>query len=111
MPDVLSAFGEFRWGDNSALEQWLLAHDLRHIAYSRHFKLPYGTLRGPVDGDWMLRHQLHHMALAKVSKDSQADLAALGLPDLWRTQQELTEWQLPHSLMHQQIEGVIAHGG
>lgn len=104
-------YGEFRLDDDVALGRWLFAHDLRHASYSKRFKLPYGTLRGPVNGDWMLRHQLAHMALAKVTKDKQANLAALALPDKWRTDQELSDWYLAHSLLHQQIEGVIAHGG
>lgn len=110
MPDILSAFANFRLDDQVALERWLLAHDLRHDAYNERLKLPGVTLRGPVTGDWMLRHQLQHMALAKVVKDKQANLAALSLPGKWRNDQELAEWHLAHDLMHQQIEGVMAHG-
>lgn len=110
MPDVLSAFADFRLDDEAALERWLLEHSLRHTAYNKRFKLLGEILRGPVDANWMLRHQLQHIALAKAAKDRQANVAALALPGKWRTDQELATWRLPHEQMHQQIEGVMAHG-
>lgn len=110
MPDILTALGEFRLDDEVALEHWLFAHDLRHIAYSKRFRLPGGTLRGPVNGDWMLRHSLQHAALAKAAGDKRANPATLAIPGKWRTDQELADWHLPHRQMHQQIEGVMAHG-
>lgn len=99
------AFGEFALGDAMALAAFLDAHNRRHMQYARVFKLPGGSLEGPVNGDWMQRHWARHVALAKAAKTTAAT-AVLALPGVWRTAAELADWQSFHNRLHSHLDRV-----
>jgi hypothetical protein len=112
MPAV-SLYGDFKLNDKLGLAMFLQAHDLQHKQYAKRLKLPGGDLSGPVNGDWMYAHTMRHVALATQTqhKLESADTKVLGLPDYWRTEQELGDWLDLHNRLHTHIDKVLGIAG
>lgn len=104
---AITVLGDFRLGDEAALQDFLDAHNRAHMQYARQLQLPGGDLSGPVNADWHLRHTARHVTLAIQSNHqlASADTKVLATP--WITDQQLGDWQGLHNRLHQYTDKML----
>ena len=100
---VVTPFGDLHLGDAVGLQRRIDNHDRRHRAEVQRLQGPTGgTLLGPIDADWFLRHGSRHVSLATYQRlQLGSSTAALYLPRLWQTEEQLQVWHQLHNRIHQ----------
>jgi len=94
---IVTPFGELKYGDSKALQEWFDAHARRHSAVAQKARVPGQQSFGTLDGDWFHRHWASHETNSRALKIS-SPTSAIGQG--WLTGQDFDHWHRIHNLIH-----------
>lgn len=113
---MMTLFGDLKWQDDDALQEWLAAHDLKHQALAQALgragvQAPAFLLSAHMDDSWIITHWTQHNLLSlQFAPDS--DSATYDLQnDPMADEDSFYQWHNIHDLIHQRLDQALGITG
>lgn len=113
---IITSFGDLKWGDERALQQFLAAHDLKHQALAqavgrRGVTVPVFMLSSEIDDAWVQTHWQQHVTLSQqIVQNADTSTYSL-LTNPMSDEDTFYDWNDIHDLIHQQLDQALGISG
>lgn len=113
---MFTAFGDLKYGDEAALQEWMAAHDLKHQSYAQAMgrqgvNLPVLLVPASITDQWTEDHANQHAVLyqqfTSTSNSSINDISTNPTQD----KDTFYNWMQIHDTLHQFLDQAFGFSG